>query len=98
MFSAVALGRVWFGDVEGSVAPSLSWLNPFAIDDFSGLTAGILVAVFIYWGWDSTVTVNEESQDATRTPGLAAIISTVILVGIYVVVSFAAQAFDGPRP
>ena len=34
--------------------------KPFAIDDLSGLTAGILVAVFIYWGWDSTVTVNEE--------------------------------------
>jgi nucleotide-binding universal stress UspA family protein len=52
IFAAVALGRVWFGDVEGSVAPSLSWLNPFAIDDLSGLTAGILVTVFIYWGWD----------------------------------------------
>ena len=53
--------------------------------------------MFIYWGWDSTVTVNEESQDATRTPGIAAILSTVILVGIYVIVSFAAIAFDGPE-
>ena len=97
VFSVVALGRVWFGDVEGSVTPSLSWLNPFAIDDLSGLTAGILVAVFIYWGWDSTVTVNEESQDSTRTPGIAAILSTIILVGIYVIVSFAAQAFAGPE-
>jgi amino acid transporter len=95
IFAAVALGRVWFGDVEGSVAPSLNWLNPFAIDDLSGLTAGILVAVFIYWGWDSTVTVNEETQDSSRTPGVAAILSTIILVGIYVVVSFAAQAFAG---
>ena len=97
IFSVVALGRVWFGDVQGSVTPSLSWLNPFAIDDVSGLTAGILVAVFIYWGWDSTVTVNEESQDSSRTPGIAAIISTIVLVGIYVVVSFAAQAFAGPE-
>jgi hypothetical protein len=46
--------------------------------------------VFIYWGGDSTVTVNEESQDSSRTPGVAAIISTIVLVGIYVVVSFAA--------
>jgi amino acid transporter len=95
IFAAVALGRVWFGDVPGSVTPSLSWLNPFAIDDLSGLTAGILVAVFIYWGWDSTVTVNEETEDSSRTPGIAAIISTIILVGIYVIVSFAAQAFAG---
>jgi amino acid transporter len=97
IFSVVALGRVWFGDVPGSVTPSLSWLNPFAIDDFSGLTAGVLVAVFIYWGWDSTVTVNEETADANRTPGIAAIISTIVLVGIYVIVSFAAQAFAGPE-
>ena len=97
IFSVVALGRVWFGDVPGSVTPSLSWLNPFAINDLSGLTAGILVAVFIYRGWDSTVTVNEETADANRTPGIAAIISTIVLVGIYVVVSFAAQAFAGPE-
>jgi amino acid transporter len=96
IFSVVALGRVWFGDVPGSITPSLSWLNPFAINDLSGLTAGILVAVFIYWGWDSTVTVNEETEDSSRTPGVAAIISTIILVGIYVVVSFAAQAFADP--
>jgi amino acid transporter len=97
IFSVVALGRVFFGDVPGSITPSLSWLNPFAINDLSGLTAGILVAVFIYWGWDSTVTVNEETEDSSRTPGVAAIISTIILVGIYVVVSFAAQAFAGPE-
>jgi amino acid transporter len=28
IFSVVALGRVWFSDVPGSVTPSLSWLNP----------------------------------------------------------------------
>jgi amino acid transporter len=71
--------------------------KPSAIDDVSGLIAGILVAVIIYWDWDSTVTVNEETQDSSRTPGIAAILSTITLVGIYVVVSFAAQAFDGPQ-
>ena len=53
--------------------------------------------MFIYWGWDSTVTVNEESQDSSRTPGIAAILSTIILVGIYVVVSFAARRSPAPR-
>ncbi len=32
------------------------------------IVALLLVAVFIYWGWDSAVTVNEECADATRTP------------------------------
>jgi amino acid transporter len=55
------------------------------------------VAVFIYWGWDSTVCVNEETTDSGTTPGKAAIASTIILVGIYVIVSTAAVAFAGPE-
>ena len=39
--------------------------------------------------------MNEESADATEGPGKAAIISTLVLVAIYVVVSVAAQAFHG---
>jgi amino acid transporter len=41
--------------------------------------------------------VNEETEDATRTPGIAAVIATMILVAIYVVVSIAAQAFHGSQ-
>ena len=51
--------------------------------------------MFIYWGWDTAVSVNEECEDANRTPGLAAVLSTFILVAIYVVFSFAAQAVKG---
>jgi len=57
---------------------------------------GILLGVFIYWGWDSGVAVNEESEDPNEGPGRAAVVSTVLLLVIYVVVSAAAQAFHGP--
>ena len=95
VFSVVALVRVYGGGVDGAVTPSLDWINPFAINDSSALVAGVLVAIFIYWGWDSTVTVNEESADATEGPGKAALVATLILVAIYLVVSIAAQAFHG---
>ena len=55
--------------VPTSVDPSLSWLNPLEIDSFDALVSGVLIAIFIYWGWDSTVTVNEESRDSTRGSG-----------------------------
>ena len=55
----------------------------------------MLLAVFIYWGWDTTVTVNEETEDSERGAGQGAVISTLILLGIYVVVAFAAQAYAG---
>jgi len=95
-FALIALVRVWLGDAPaGAVEPSLSWFNPFAIDSVGALTSGLLIGVFIYWGWDSLVCVNEETEDADTTPGRAAVISTLILVGIYVVVSTAAIAFGG---
>jgi len=95
VFAAVALGRVWFGHPTGSVHPSWSWLNPFDIKSFGALTDGLLLAIFIYWGWDTAVSVNEETEDASRTPGRAAVVSTFLLLGIYVVVSIAAQAYHG---
>ena len=96
IFAVVALVKVASGDAAGTaVDPSFSWINPFEIDSFSALTSGILIAIFIYWGWDSTVTVNEETEDSDTVPGRAAVISTLILVGIYLVVSTAAIAFGG---
>jgi amino acid transporter len=97
-FAVVALIKVAAGDAgPESVDPSLSWINPFAIDSVDALVAGVLIAVFIYWGWDSTVTVNEESQDSHEGPGKAALLATVILLAIYVVVAYAAQAYGGPQ-
>ena len=51
--------------------------------------------LFIYWGWDTAVSVNEETKDKNKTPGRAAIISTVILLITYAIVIFAIQAFAG---
>ena len=41
------------------------------------------------------MTVNEETEDSETTPGKAAVMSTLILLGIYVIVSAAAIAFGG---
>jgi len=95
IFAVVALYKVYAGDLPHSVNPSLSWLNPFAIKDYSALADGLVIAVFLYWGWDTAVTVNEETKDAKRTPGRAALISTIVLVLVYVIVGIAAQAVHG---
>ena len=67
---------------------SLSWFNPAHIG-ITNFLQGILLMLFIYWGWDSAVSVNEETKDRTKTPGRAAVISTVLLVAIYTLVSVA---------
>jgi amino acid transporter len=98
LFAVVALVKVAAGSAgPAAVDPSLSWLSPFAISDFGALVSGVLISIFIYWGWDSTVTVNEESEDSNEGPGKAALLATVILLAIYLVVSVAAQAYGGPQ-
>jgi amino acid transporter len=96
VFSVVALVRVGTGHhPPGSLTPSISWLNPFDISSFQAFVSGLILMLFIYWGWDTAVAVNEETADRNRTPGRAAIISTVILLVTYVLVIFAAQSFAG---
>ena len=96
LFAAVALAKVGGGDApEGSIDPSLSWLNPFEIDATSALIAGLLTGVFIYWGWESAVNLTEEVEDSATAPGRAAVLSTVILLVTYVSVAIAVVAFAG---
>jgi amino acid transporter len=95
LFAIVALVKVYAGSAPtGSIHPSLSWINPLSLTP-SAISAGMLLAVFIYWGWDTTATVNEETEDPGEAPGRATVISTLILLGIYIVVAFAAQAYAG---
>src|SRR2546421_12363244 len=98
VLSVTAMVKVGPGQAPpGHLTPSLSWLNPFHISSFSAFTSGIILMVFIYWSWDTTVAVNEETKDKTRTPGLAAIFSTIILLVTYALVIFSMQAFAGVK-
>jgi amino acid transporter len=98
VLSVVALVKVGAGTAPpGHLTPSISWLNPFKISSFSAFASGIILMVFIYWGWDTAVAVNEETKDKTRTPGLAAIFSTIILLVTYALVIFSIQAFAGVK-
>jgi amino acid transporter len=94
IFAVVALIDVYTGSPAHSVEPEASWFNPFAIP-FHDLVVALLLGIFIYWGWDSGVAVNEESEDANEGPGRAAVVSTLLLVAIYLVVSAGAQAYHG---
>jgi amino acid transporter len=95
-FVVVALIKVYSGHPANSLHLSGSWFNPFDLS-WGALIAGVLLGIFIYWGWDSGVAVNEESRDRNHGPGKAAVVSTVVLLLIYVLVSASAQAFHGTK-
>lgn len=95
VFSVIALAKVYTGNATPeSLTPSISWLWPSGMT-MSALVTATLIAVFIYWGWDTAVSVNEETSDPEKTPGRAAIISTLLLLLTYAIVSVATVAFAG---
>ena len=95
IFAGYALVKVLGSNPpENSLQPSLSWLWPSGLT-VSALVSATLIAVFIYWGWDSAVSVNEETKDPQKTPGRAAVLSTVLLLATYAIVSIAMVAFAG---
>jgi amino acid transporter len=97
IFAVVALVKVYGGNPPaGSLKVQADWFNPFSLG-IGALVDGVLLGIFIYWGWDSGVAVNEESEDSAEGPGKAAVVSTLLLLGIYLVVSSAAQAYGGTK-
>ncbi|MGL6236263.1 MAG: APC family permease [Segniliparus sp.] len=95
LLSLLALAKVLLHRAgPQAVEPKLSWLVPTGLSS-SQIAAGVILCVFIYWGWDSCLAVAEETEDATRTPGRAAVITTLLLLATYVLASFAAQSSAG---
>ena len=96
IFSIVALIKAYGGSNPASMHVSLEWFNPFGMS-FSSLVDGLLLGVFLYWGWDTGVSVNEESENSNDGPGKSAMVATVVLIGIYLLVTVASQAYAGTK-
>lgn len=70
-------------------ADAYSWS---ALGGRRGLISGVLIACFMYSGWDAAVYVNEESRDAGELPGRAAVVSVVVLALFYALAAFGLSA------
>lgn len=97
LFVTMALGKAGSGgpDFASSLDFSWSWLNPFAVQSFAAFTAGLSLSIFMFWGWDACLTANEETTGSEKTPGRAALIAMVVLVGSYLATGVAAQMAVG---
>ena len=95
VFAGVAIWRAVAGTSSlEALTPSITWLNPFGAGGAT-LTAGLLLGVFTYWGWESAVNLTEETEDSASAPGRAGIFSTVVLLVTYLSVAYAVVAYAG---
>ena len=68
-----------------------AWFSVSGAGGVKGLLAGLLIAVFMYSGWDAAIYVNEETKEKQANPGRAAVSSVVILLFVYGSITFAYQ-------
>jgi amino acid transporter len=96
VLSIVALVKVGSGHAPvGHLTPSWTWFNPFDVPSPESFMVGFTLMLFIYWGWDTAVSVNEETKDRDKIPGRAAVTSTVILLATYALVIMSTQSYAG---
>jgi amino acid transporter len=96
VLTALAVVGLAGGHASGTAVFEWRWLNPAAAPSAAALARGFLVAVFLFWGWDTAVSVNEETRNARHTPGRAALLSTLVLLATYLLSAVGALAWRGP--
>ena len=89
-------GRERHGTPRPPDAERWSWFNPFNHLSATGFMVGFTLMLFIYWGWDTAVSVNEETEglDIGSRAG-PRVLSTVILLATYALVVMATQSYAG---
>lgn len=95
IFSVAAFVHVAQGSAFDASPVELSWFNPFAVGDFGAVVAGLSLSIFIFWGWDVTLTMNEETKDPEKTPGRAATLTVLTIFALYLLISVSLLAFAG---
>ena len=82
------------GDSATGISFSLDWFSPAGLG-LSAFIAGLSGSIFAFWGWDTALTVNEESVDADKTPGRAALLCVLSILLTYLIVAIALQMYAG---
>jgi amino acid transporter len=95
IFTVVAITKALSGEDLLAEPFSWDWFNPFTGLTLSAFVAGVIGSIFAFWGWDTCLTVNEESKGATKMPGRAAIVTVLTILLTYLLVAIAAMMYAG---
>jgi amino acid transporter len=92
VFAVIAIAKS--GSSETGVSFSFSWFSPSGLT-LSAFIAGLSGSIFAFWGWDTCLTVNEESKDSEKIPGRAALLCVLSILLTYLLVAVATQMYAG---
>ena len=81
---------IWNARATPAVAFSWDWFLPSGFGSLQSFSAGMLVALFYYFGWDVSANLAEETAGA-NTAGIACILGVLVTVGLFVLAQVAVQ-------
>lgn len=94
-FSVVAIMHVGAGDAPAGLSFDLDWFNPFTGLAMGAFVIGVTGSIFAFWGWDTCLTLGEESKDPTKVPGRAGLLCVTSILLTYLLVSVAVMMYAG---
>jgi len=94
-FAVVAIAHVNLGDAPAGLAFDLDWFNPFSGLALGAFVIGVTGSIFAFWGWDTCLTLGEESKDPTKTPGRAGLLCVISILLTYLLVAVAVMMYAG---
>ncbi|MBC2642856.1 MULTISPECIES: APC family permease [unclassified Rhodococcus (in: high G+C Gram-positive bacteria)] len=94
-FAVVALVHVGNGSAPAGLSFDLSWFNPFTGLAVGAFVIGLTGSIFAFWGWDTCLTLGEESKNPKKTPGRAGLLCVLTILLTYLLVSVAAMMYAG---
>jgi amino acid transporter len=92
-FTIAAIIGIYGGHLHHTVHVTSSWFTLGGAGGFKSLISGVLLAIFLYSGWDTAAYVGEEAKG--KKAGPAAVTSVILLFFIYSIVIL---AFQGVAP
>lgn len=95
LFAIMIMTRIGSGSAYDFTPVDPQWFNPMAADSLTAMTYAVLLALFIYWGWDTCLALNEETRNPGKTPGRAALLSSAALLATYIGVSVLVMMYAG---
>lgn len=82
---------VWKASAAPVAAFDWKWFSPLEFGSFQAFSAGMLVAVFYYFGWDVSSNLAEETSDADRKAGLGGIVGVLVIFLLFILLQVAVQ-------
>ncbi|MFJ4651695.1 APC family permease [Nocardia sp. NPDC088792] len=94
-FAVTALVQVARSDAPAHLSFSLDWFDPFSGVALSAFMIGVTGSIFAFWGWDTCLTLGEESKDPNKVPGRAGLLCVLSILVTYLLVAVAVMMYAG---